>query len=91
MSTVVDREQRAINEIDVNDVTVRHVKLEDARVNLSEMITRVRYLRERFAIRKNGRVVAMVIPIDERPPEPEKLPDNFSVNLKEIAEPKPKA
>jgi len=85
------REQQAINELDANDVTVRHVELQDARVNLSEMIARVRFMRERFAIRKRGRVVAMVIPVDEGPPEPENLPDRFSANLKELAEQKLKA
>lgn len=67
------------------------IRLEDARVNLSEMIARVRYMRERFVIQKNGRRVAMVIPLDDGPPEPEKLPDHFSENLKEIAEPITKA
>lgn len=67
------------------------VQLEDARVNLSEMIARVRYMRERFVIQKNGRRVAMVIPLDDGPPEPEKLPDHFSANLKEIAGPIPEA
>ena len=57
------------------------VRLEDARVNLSEMIARVRYMRERFVIQKNGRRVAMVIPLDDGAPEPDKLPDHFSANL----------
>lgn len=86
-----EREQKAIDEIGAGDLALRHIQLQDARVNLSEMIARVRFMRERFAIRKNGRVVAMVIPVDEHPPEPEKLPDHFSANLKEFADPKFKA
>ena len=61
------------------------IRLEDARINLSEMIARVRYMRERFVIQKNGRPVAMIVPLDALDPEPHKLPDHFSLNLKEIA------
>ena len=58
------------------------VNLEDARINLSELFVRVRYLRERFVVIKRGRPIALVTPWGEGLPRPESLPDYFAANLK---------
>lgn len=67
-------------------MNAKRVRMEDARVNLAEMINRVRYMRERFVIERHGKAMALVIPLGEGVPEPDKLPDYFTANLKEIAE-----
>ncbi len=61
----------------------KRVALEEARINLAEVIHRVRYLRERFVISKHGKPVAMVIPLGEIP---EELPEHFQANLKDFAD-----
>lgn len=67
-------------------MNAKRVRMEDARVNLAEMINRVRYMRERFVIEKHGKAMALVIPLGDGPPEPDMLPDYFTTNLKEIAD-----
>lgn len=65
---------------------MKTVRMETARMNFSEIVNRARYMRERFVIEKHGKPMALVIPIGEGTPEPEKLPDYLLENLTEFVE-----
>lgn len=66
-------------------MNAKRLPMEIARINMAEMILRVRYMRERYVIERHGKPVALVIPLDDRAPEPDMLPDHCQENLKEIA------
>lgn len=45
----------------------KSVGIEEARVNLAELLMRTRYKGEQFVITKNGKPLALVTPIDNIP------------------------
>jgi prevent-host-death family protein len=48
-------------------VTAKRIGIEEARVNLGEILMRARYKRESFLISKHGEPLALLIPIDSVP------------------------
>lgn len=44
--------------------TIKRIGIEEARLNLAEILLRARYKNERFMIAKHGVPLALVIPID---------------------------
>lgn len=45
-------------------MTAKRVGIEEARVNLGELLNRARYKRESFLIARHGEPLALLIPID---------------------------
>ena len=45
----------------------KRIGVEEARVNLAELLMRARYKRETFLIAKHGEPLALIIPIDSIP------------------------
>lgn len=67
-------------------MNAKAVRMEAARMNFSEIVNRVRYMRERFVVKRHGKAMALIIPLDDLPADPELLPDHLARNLTEFAE-----
>jgi prevent-host-death family protein len=48
-------------------MTAKRIGIEEARVNLGDILMRARYKRESFLISKHGQPLALLIPIDSVP------------------------
>lgn len=48
-------------------MTAKRIGIEEARLNLAELLMRARYKRETFLIAKHGEPLALIIPIDAIP------------------------
>lgn len=48
-------------------MTAKRIGVEEARINLAEILMRARYKRETFMISKHGEPLALIIPIDSIP------------------------
>ena len=52
------------------------INAEHARMNFSMLLAYCRYMRHAFVIERHGHRMALVIPLDDAPAEPERLPEN---------------